>query len=156
MRAPENQRLFDEKIKPPGLGPTEVFKPLSPTSGQGAYLLIMSTNTDSIANAIGSFAESQVVAQALTRALNTDRFAAKAQSDVDVQTLTARAAVMTSKIRLALDNAKQATTDSDARSAYLYALLAMAQALGYKGSEFKDFADARRWLDIESNVAVAK
>ena len=156
MKAPANQRLFDESIKPPGFASGEVFKPLSPVSGQGAYLLIMSTNADSIANAIGSFAESQVVADALTRALNKDRFAAKAHSDVEVQTLTARAAVMTSKIRLALDNAKQAAAGDDAQSAYLRALLAIAQALGYKGSAFKDFPDAQRWFDIESNVAVAK
>jgi hypothetical protein len=155
MKAPANQKLFDESIKPPGQAANEAFKPLSPST-EGAYVLILSTNADSIANAIGSFAESQVVADALTRAFNKDKFAGKAQSDVEVGTLTARAQLATARTKLGLDAAKAATNDAAARTAYLRALLALAQALGYRGTEFKDFADARRWFDLEATVGGAK
>lgn len=155
MKAPTNQKLFDETIKPPGQPANEAFKPLTPTT-DGAYVLILSTNADSIANVIGSFAESQVVADALTRAFNKDRFAAKAQSDVEVSTLTARAKLATDRVKLGLESAKVATNDAAARTAYQRSLLALAQALGYRGAEFKDFADARRWFELEATVGGAK
>jgi hypothetical protein len=155
IKAPTNQKLFDENVKPPGQTANEAFKPLTPTT-DGAYVLILSTNADSIANAIGSFAESQVVADALTRAFNKDKFAAKAQSDVEASTLTARAQLATARVKIGLDTAKAATNDAVARTAYQRALLALAQALGYRGAEFKDFADARRWFDLEATVGGAK
>jgi hypothetical protein len=155
MKAPTNQKLFDESIKPPGHSANEAFKPLSPST-EGAFVLILSTNADSIANAIGSFAESQVVADALTRAFNKDKFAARAQSDVEVSTLTARAQLATERVKLGLDSARAATSDAAARTAYQRSLLALAQALGYRGAEFKDFADARRWFELEATVGGAK
>jgi hypothetical protein len=155
MKAPTSQKLFDESIKPPGQAGNEAFKPLSPST-EGAYVLILSTNADSIANVIGSFAESQVVADALTRAFNKDKFAARTQSDIEVGILTARAQLATTRAKLGLDSAKAAPSDAAARAAYLRSLLALAQALGYRGAEFKDFADARRWFDLEATVGGAK
>lgn len=80
LKSPTNQKLFDDATTLPGSGGTKIA-PLSPTADNGAFVLIMSTNADAIANTIGSFAESQVVADSLTRLLNRDRFLAKTRSD---------------------------------------------------------------------------
>ena len=60
------------------------------------------------------------------------------------------------RVKLGLDSAMAATNDAAARTAYQRALLALAQALGYRGAEFKDLADARRWFDLEATVGGPK
>ncbi len=147
MKAPTNQKLFQEDAKIPGTD--EKLKPLGATSGNGAFVLIMSTNADSVANAIGSFAESQVVAQALTQLINKDKFKEKSRSDVDVISKSAQASSMIKRLDLHLGAAKTATSPDLARRSYTKALYTLAQSLGYRGAEFSSYAEARKWFDAE-------
>lgn len=64
------QTLFVENLKSPGS--TEIIKPLDPTTQNGAFVMILSTNASSVARTIGQFAENQVVADAITNLANRD------------------------------------------------------------------------------------
>lgn len=150
MRSPANSRLFDEQVKLPG-EPDTKLKPLSPDLQNGAFVLILSTNADSIANAIGSFAESQVVADGLTRIVNKDRYRAKAESDAKagVQRIEARALV--ERLRSQTEAATKARSGDEATRRYLGALTAIAQGLGYAGPEFGSLGDAQTWFTLEQS-----
>ena len=91
LKSTPERKLFDESVRLPGAAAGTSFEPLSPTEANGAFVLIMSTNADAIASTIGSFAESQVVADALTRIVNRDRVLAKAQSDAQLDVRKAEA-----------------------------------------------------------------
>lgn len=143
-------RLFLDGQKNPGT--EDKLVPLNAPAGEGAFVLIMSTNADAIASAIGSFAESQVVADSLTRIVNKDRFKDKARSDALLPVRKADGTSLFSRVDF---NAKAATTaprgDEAARS-YLRALTAMAQALGYSGPEFASTSAAQTWFALEGNT----
>jgi hypothetical protein len=149
MKAPDKQRIFDATIKPPGDDASEKFRPLSPTPANGAFLLIMSTNADDIADTIGSFAESQIVAQALTQLVNKDRIKDKARSDVELTIGGSRSRVLMAKLNGHLAEAQNASSADAARMAYTRALHALSQALGNREPSFRDFSDAKRWFDLE-------
>jgi len=153
MRAPSGQRLFDETRRLPGAPAGSTLEPLSPQDGKGAYVLILSTNADSVANAIGSFAESQVVADALSLALNKDKVVARQQSDAELQTsqLEGKAVFdqIVANVNLAADEAST-TSAATKRTAYLRALNVIARGLGYQGPYLADIAAARAWFTSQS------
>jgi hypothetical protein len=74
--------LFKADLKDPGSDVT--IKPLSPSTGNGAFVLVMSTSADSIANAIGSFAESEMVAEAITNLIAKEKIKEKIKSDATI------------------------------------------------------------------------
>lgn len=150
MKSPANSQLFEESRTLPG-SPDTKLTPLNPANGEGAFVLIMSTNADSIANAIGSFAESQVVADSLTRLVNRSRFQAKATSDAQLSVQKAEAAALVSRLDSSATAAKQAATGAAAAVSYRRALTALAQALGYSGPEFGSFDEARSWFNLEGS-----
>lgn len=155
LKSPTNQKLFDDaNLTLPGTNGTKIT-PLSPTADNGAFVLIMSTNADAIANTIGSFAESQVVADSLTRLLNKDRFVAKTQSDAKVSVSKAEATALVSLMTAHTQAATNAGTGELAATSYRRALTALAQALGYKGAEFSSLEKARDWFALETTAGVA-
>lgn len=149
LKAPDNQKLFQDAAKIPGTD--EKLKPLGPAMDNGAFVLILSTNADSIANAIGSFAESQIVAQAFTRVINKERYKDKMRSDVDTMSRSAQADVLIKKLELHLAGADGAASSDAARKSYLRALFSLAQAAGYRGAEFPNFEEARKWFNAEAD-----
>jgi hypothetical protein len=154
LKSPSNQKLFDEAMTLPGSGGTKIT-PLSPAADNGAFVLIMSTNADAIANTIGSFAESQVVADSLTRLLNRDRFLAKTQSDAKLSINKAEATSLVAQLSAHTQAATAAATSELAAASYRRALTAMAQSLGYSGPEFSSLEKARDWFALEAFSATA-
>jgi len=150
MRSPANSKLFDDSVTLPGSAGTKV-QGLSPAAGEGAFVLIMSTNVDAIANTIGSFAESQVVADSLTRMLNRDRFQAKVQSDAKLSVRRAEAAALVSRVEAQVLAAKDASSGEAAAASYRRALTALAQSLGYTGAEFVSVAEAQAWFSLDAS-----
>ncbi|MFN6992894.1 MAG: hypothetical protein ACK4PH_01750 [Aquincola tertiaricarbonis] len=154
LKSPSNQKLFDEGMTLPGSGGSKIT-PLSPTAENGAFVLIMSTNADAIANTIGSFAESQVVADSLTRLLNRDRFIAKTQSDAKLSINKAEATSLVAQLTAHTQAATAAVSSELAAASYRRALTALAQSIGYTGPEFTTMAKARDWFTLEASTTAA-
>ena len=157
MRSPTNAnanaKLFDENLRLPGATPGTQLTALSPGPGDGAFVLIMSTNADAIAGTIGAFAESQVVADSLTRMLNRDRYLAKTQSDARLSVQKAEATALVTQLDAHARAAKDAPSGEMAAASYRRALTALAQGLGYNGPEFATLADARSWFTLDTSRA---
>ena len=151
LKSPTNGKLFDDAVKLPGAPDGTKLQSLDPTPQEGAFVMILSTNADSIANAIGSFAESQVVSDAITRMLNKDRVQAKATSDAKLGVQKAEATALLSRLTAQTAQAASAANASDATAAYLRALTALAQSLGYTGSEFRSLGVAQEWFVLEDS-----
>lgn len=148
MKSPANGKIFYDDQKNPG---TDVkLTPLNAPNGEGTFVLIMSTNADSIASTIGSFAESQVVADSMTRVLNRDRYKAKVHSDAMVSIHKAEAGAIFSRVDAQTKMAKGAASGDAAASNYKRALTALAQGLGYTGLEFTSVEEAQTWFSIEN------
>lgn len=153
LKSPANQKLFDDSMVLPGAPTGTKVTPLSPTADNGAFVLIMSTNADAIASTIGSFAESQVVADSLTLLLNRDRILAKRQSDARVGVTKAEATALYEQVKAHTQSATAAPSSQLAASGYRRALTTLAQSLGYNGPEFDSLAKARDWFVLDASRA---
>ncbi len=151
IKAPANQKLFDDSMVLPGAATGTKLTPLSPVPENGAFVLIMSTNADSVASAIGSFAESQAVADALTRIVNRDRIKAKVQSDASQTVQKAEGRALASQIESQTRAAKTAGTGTLAAAMYLRSLSILARGLGYTGADYAKVEDAKSWFDLEES-----
>jgi hypothetical protein len=151
IKAPSDQKLFDDARAVPGLPTGTKLTPLSPTPENGAFVLIMSTNADAVASAIGSFAESQAVADAMTRLLNRDRVRAKVAGDATLAVHKAEGAGLAAQVRAQIDTAAAAGSGDLAAAAYLRALTALARGLGYGGDDFATADQARAWFNLEAS-----
>lgn len=151
IKAPANQKLFDDSVTLPGAPPGTKLTPLSPTPENGAFVLIMSTNADAVASAIGSFAESQAVADAMTRLLNRDRIKAKGMSDATLTVQKAEGSALTAQLDAQTKAARDGGTGAQAAAAYLRSLTTLARGLGYTGDEFAKVETAQAWFTLESS-----
>lgn len=153
IKAPPGQKLFDETVKLPGADPETKLVPLTPGPENGAFVMIMSTNADAVASAIGSFAESQVVADAFTQILNRDKVTAKLASDAQLPVVKAEGDALNSVLRTHATAAAGAVRGDAAATSYLRALNAIARALGHQGGDFRSTQEARQWFALESSRA---
>ncbi|WP_300531802.1 hypothetical protein [Maricaulis sp.] len=145
LRTTENQRtpaLFTNLPKVEG----ETIRPLSPDADNGAFVMIMSTDAESVANMIGGFAERQAVAEAITNLVNRDQLREQAQSNAMSGVRTARAQAMTTALAADLEAARGIDDATQKEAAYLRALNTLARAMG-RSEGFSDFAEARGWFD---------
>jgi len=62
--------LFSENLK--STNSQEVIKPLTPNEQHGAFVMVLSTNASAVTNAIGQYAQNQIVADAVTNLANQD------------------------------------------------------------------------------------
>lgn len=142
-------KLFeDDRLLP---GTNEKLTPLTPKPEDGAFVLIMSTNADAVASTIGAFAESQVVADALTGLFNRDRIKSKIQSDAKLAVQKAEGGALATQVEAQIDAATAAGSGTLAAAAYLRALTALARGLGYSGAEFANTDAARAFFTLESS-----
>lgn len=132
-------------------GTSDKLVPLNPNSGNGAFVLVMSNNADSVVNAIGSFSESQVVAQTLTALLNKDQFREQIRDTATAEVERSNASALKANLTSLLAAAK-AAGNADAERLYLQALNALARDLGHDES-FEDFDKARAWFALEREVS---
>jgi hypothetical protein len=151
IKAPANQKLFDDAMVLPGAAPGTKLTPLAPSPENGAFVMIMSTNADAVASTIGSFAESQVVADAITRMVSRDRVVAKGQSDARLTVQKAEATALVSQLDAQTKAAREANTGTQAAASYQRALTTLARSLGYTGADFDKLDDARNWFALEAS-----
>jgi len=108
--------------------------------------MILSTNADVIASTIGSFAESRVVADAISNLVNRDAITDARRSEAGLGVDRARAAAL----RMELDALfKQVETETDAArlaEGYTRILSAIARAFGEPGN-FASLDDAVAWVE---------
>lgn len=138
-------KLFEADMTEPGT--TEKIKPLSPDDQHGALLMVLSTNAKAVTDAIGQFAESQIVADSLTNLVNRrdildeQRASARLKPDID------RASAVSAELErlLAAVPTAAAPPMPATRDAYLRVLNAVAAALGSTQS-FATLADADTWF----------
>ncbi len=149
MRSLGGGKLFEDSVGEPGESAVKL-KPLSPAGADGAFVLIMSTHADAIAGTIGSFAESQVVADSLTRMLNRERFQSKTTSDATLSLRQAQATALVTQVDAFAGAASGAGSGKAAAGSYRSALTTLAASLGYTGPAFSSFNDARAWFEIEA------
>lgn len=152
MRTSEGSKsmVFVEGQMEPG---TEtVIKGLSPNSDRGAFVLILSTNADAVANTIGSFAESQVVARAIANLISAGRTEAKRRSDANIAILKSTGAALETQLATQLVEAGKATTAVASERAYRRMLITLARGLGHDET-FSSFDDARRWFQLERRTS---
>ena len=86
--ADSSSKLFADAVKSPGSN--EVIKSLDP-SKRGAFVMILSTNADAVADTIGSFAESGVAAEAITNLVNQSRIREARRTDAKLKVQQNRA-----------------------------------------------------------------
>lgn len=139
---PDTRKLFEDGITAPGTD--ERLQPLGPEDG--TFLMIMSTNADAVVDAIGQFAESNAVAEAIANIANKPRIeavsSAKASLSADQARYTAIAAEIDSLFAL-VDS--EAVDQEAAKAAYLRILSAISRAVN-SGQSFTSFEHARTWL----------
>lgn len=145
--ASNTRKLFSDEM----VAAETKLAPLTPTTGNGAFVLIMSSNVDAVANTIGSFAESQVVADALTQVLNRDRVVAKGRSDAMLTVDRAKATALVTQVASQTGAATAAGRGDAAAASYLQALVTLARGLGYQGEQFATLAQARTWFALEGS-----
>jgi hypothetical protein len=129
----------------------EKIAPLSPSLKNGAFLMIFSTNAKAVANTIGEFAESQVVADAITNLVNREDLLSAARAGAAVKVTEQRAKAVTAELE-SLVNALPSddAPDKDATSkGALRILSAIAQAQGHLAS-FQTIEEARGWFQSEA------
>lgn len=148
IQGTKEAKLFDNPTQS-GVLDTNITA-LNPNANDGVFLLILSTNADAIAGTIGSFAESQVVADSLTRVLNRDHYIAKKKSDAMVSIKKAEATALDKYIEAELKVATETQEGQLAADAYKRVLNFLAQSIGYSGTEFTSFDDAKRWFRFEA------
>lgn len=66
----DKNAIFRDGQKNPGT--QEFITPLSPSEQDGAFVMVLSSNASSVTNAIGQFAQNQVVADAVTNLANKE------------------------------------------------------------------------------------
>lgn len=143
--ATNNRRLFSDEM----VAAETKLAPLAPTAANGAFVLIMSNNVDAVANTIGSFAESQVVADALTQVLNRERVVDKSRSDALLAVDKTKATAMVAQLTSQTTAATGAARGDAAAVSYLQALTTLARNLGYTGPQFASLDRAREWFALE-------
>ncbi len=145
--------LFPNALKAPS--EDAVIKPLTPDQGRGTFVMIFSTNPKAVADTIGNFAESQVVADALTNLMNRREVDAARLLTAGASSADASATAIAEELLALLP------TDSGAPEApaalerrYRRALEAISRQTGGPQS-FADFAAARAWLGRLPSAASA-
>jgi len=138
------RNVFVDGAKPPG--ESEALKPLTPDKAHGTFLMIFSTNPKAVADTIGAFADSQVVADALTNLTNRNEIVAAralaADQGVSDQAADAIADELKELIPAAADTPPAAAA---LNTTYFRALEAIIRALGTSLS-ISSYDDARQWL----------
>lgn len=145
-QAPVNSRLFPNDQKPPGT--TQPLTPLDPDTKHGAYLLILSSNADAVADAIGNFADSELMAEAVSNLLSASSIEAKQVSDANLAVQKAQGVATWTQLNSQIADADAATDAGSSTLRYLRILTTLARSLGYDDS-FSSFEEARKWFSME-------
>jgi hypothetical protein len=136
-------KVFEDQQKDPGTD--EVIKPLTPSAQNGTLVMLLSTNARAVADAIGQFAENQLVADAITNIANRDIVRQLREAEASPEFEHAQADAVAKELEALFGLVK---ADQDAVSverAYLRILGVIARSRGASVS-FDDMAAARAWF----------
>ncbi len=138
-----SQKLFMDNQNNPGV--SDKIIPLSPSDQHGAFVMILSNNASSVTNTIGQFAESQVVAEAVTNLTNRDLLRSNTTGQKEeIDKANATKQEIESLVDLVPDGA---TPPADETSrAYLRILNAIAAAIDSGSPTIANFDEAQDWL----------
>ncbi|MGJ3233178.1 MAG: hypothetical protein ACFE0P_15415 [Oceanicaulis sp.] len=131
---------------------TPDVEPLAPTPDNGAFVMILSSNADAVAGTIGAFAESQLMADAISNIVHREELRAAAELQARTPARSASAGAATAIIEGALRRAREATGEDETQAAavreaeYRRALNAIARGLG-RAEPFDSFEEARGWFE---------
>jgi hypothetical protein len=153
----ELRQPFEASLVSPG--GTEKIEPLNPKAGNGAFLMLLSTNPKVVTDVIGQFMESENVAKAVVGLTSRHEIRALRRLNATAATRSARATAIAAELRAlfgkvpATDGATPALSITEA--AYLRVLNSIAAALG-RNTAFKRLDDPAIdiWLDMQRTIVV--
>jgi hypothetical protein len=149
--------IFVDNQKNPGTD--DKIKPLSPDAQHGAFLLLFSTNAKAVADTIGQFAESQIVADAITNLANQGHIkeanAIQANLAEDVAKNADKVSALESLYAAvaALGDpppdrpADLLEYETHLENAYVRILNSLASATGNRSKSFASLDEARIWFE---------
>jgi hypothetical protein len=120
----------------------------TPANGvNGAFVMVLSTNADAVVNTIGSFAESNVTAQAISNLVNQSQLRTIQEAVSQQVAMSRNAKATTDELngllgQLPTSNMPMA---EPTRQAYLRVLSAISRALG-SAQNFQSFSEADAWF----------
>lgn len=147
--ADTSSQLFVEGQKSPGGG--EIIRPLDP-SKTGAFVMVLSTNAQAIANTIGNFAESSVTAQAITNLVSQSELREIQRANSQLQVQQNRAAAVAGRIGGLLAQLPDDGSRIESEEIYLRILNVIGEAVGAR-QNFRTIEEASEWLDAFQDVA---
>lgn len=158
LKAPEH--TFRPILTNPKDGTPPVSVELDSCKEPGKFVMILSTNADSVANTIGAFAESNINAQALTNILNRDSVIEAKRLTTNADATTQHLAAVSAELESLF--AKVPTTDPTtgksppsqvaAEDALLRVLNTIGRVLG--APPFADFDEADKWIVRNRSAAL--
>lgn len=136
--------IFDDKDMPPGndnAGTVRVDDP------NGTFVMILSTNANSVANTIGNFAASNAAAAAITNIINKDAMEESLESEADIaaKKINLQASQQELEALLARIETK-ATANQAFDTDYMRLVNALARALGAT-DDLPDADAAKAWFE---------
>jgi hypothetical protein len=111
----------------------------------GAFLMIFSTNAKAVSDAIGQFAESQVVADSLTRLMNRSEIRDLRRRSAGETASTARMQAVSSELAALMTELPDTADKTTAQGQSMRVLQAIAVSLGGDGN-FGSRAEAAAWF----------
>lgn len=115
--------------------------------------MILSTDATAVANAIGQFSESNVVAQSITNLINREKVAAAREQEARRSVEARGAAAVAAELEALLGEVDgSAASKDELEQAYLRVLNSIGAALG-RASAFRDVEQAEAWLEARRGSA---
>lgn len=144
VKPTSTQQVFLADQKEPGT--EDKIKPLTPADGRGRFVMILSTNADSIASTIGAMSENQAAMEAINNLVNKSQIERIQQSAAETPM---RKASATAVVRQVTNLSNSMADDSDvttANGAVLGILNELARAAGHS-VPFATIGDAKNWFE---------
>jgi hypothetical protein len=124
---------------------------LSPTAGNGRFVMLFSSNASAVANTIGQFAENQIVADGITRLVNQERVRGLSAAETDMLVARQRAGAVSAELSALMGLLPAAGTTPDSAATVQGALRILESIARAKGnaSGFATFAEAASWFNAQ-------
>ncbi|MBI2399205.1 MAG: hypothetical protein HYV17_15580 [Xanthomonadales bacterium] len=143
VKPTSTQHVFLADQKEPGT--EDNVKPLTPADGRGRFVMILSTNADSIANTIGAMSENQAAMEALNNLVNKSQIEHIQQSAAETPGHKASAAATVRQLTSLSNSLADDSDVTTANGSVLGILNELARAAGHPVS-FASIGDAESWF----------
>lgn len=147
VKPTSTQQVFLADQKDPGT--EDKVKPLTPADGRGRFVMILSTNADSIANTIGAMSENQAAMEALNNLVNKSQIERLQQSAAETPMRKASAAAAVRQLTTLANSMGDDSDATAANGAVLGILNELARAAGHS-VPFAAIGDAKSWFERQA------